>query len=357
MKRSHLIIAIALTAVLCIGAIVLINSQRETEVTPDWQHHYDIGMRFLSQGNYQEAVIAFRAAIEINPRQADAYIGLAEAYIGLGDIDTAIAILRQGYDLTGDARLPERIVELEALNAPTAGTPPPDNSPIADVETAPSIETEEDELPEYLIVLIRQEMRYTIVEEFSTRHSMRIGTITYNDDGFIVRSESVSESLTAFAHAEDSIFSWASTLYFEYSPDYRSFRMFTDYGTDSVPGGGDWMDMNPSDHRGRGISIGDAAVFAMPVWPWSEDRPIRVDLQPFPQDRFDADGNWILGNFIFSTGSGANDAIGAYAIFEYNEAGLNTRITTYNRYGQMIGYVINEWATLILGEDDRYTMR
>ena len=32
---------------------------------PDWQTKYDLGVRYLSEGNYQEAILAFEAAIEI----------------------------------------------------------------------------------------------------------------------------------------------------------------------------------------------------------------------------------------------------------------------------------------------------
>lgn len=39
-----------------------------------WQEQYDLGLRYLSEGNYEEAIIAFTVAIEIDPRQALAYV-------------------------------------------------------------------------------------------------------------------------------------------------------------------------------------------------------------------------------------------------------------------------------------------
>ena len=33
-----------------------------------WQEQYDLGMRYLNEGNYQEAVIVFEAAIEIDAK-------------------------------------------------------------------------------------------------------------------------------------------------------------------------------------------------------------------------------------------------------------------------------------------------
>lgn len=43
-----------------------------------WQTQYDLGVKYLSEGNYEEAVIAFTAAIEIDEKKPEAYISLAE---------------------------------------------------------------------------------------------------------------------------------------------------------------------------------------------------------------------------------------------------------------------------------------
>ena len=72
---------------------------------PDWQTQYDLGVRYLSEGNYEEAILAFTAAIEIDPKQPDTYKQLAEAYYALGKDEQARDILRQGYEATGDDSL------------------------------------------------------------------------------------------------------------------------------------------------------------------------------------------------------------------------------------------------------------
>ena len=79
-----------------------------------WQEQYDLGIRYLSEGNYEEAIIAFTAAIEIEPKQAAAYLGMAEVYIAQNDFDAARAILEQGYEATGDESLRERLEELDS---------------------------------------------------------------------------------------------------------------------------------------------------------------------------------------------------------------------------------------------------
>ena len=65
-------------------------STEGTEQEMTWQDYYDLGIRYLSEGNYEEAVIAFSAAIEINSRQAQAYAGRGAAYADLAEnIDRA----------------------------------------------------------------------------------------------------------------------------------------------------------------------------------------------------------------------------------------------------------------------------
>lgn len=48
-----------------------------------WQEQYDLGIRYLTEGSYEEAIIAFTAAIEIDPKQAPAYVGRGDAYSGV----------------------------------------------------------------------------------------------------------------------------------------------------------------------------------------------------------------------------------------------------------------------------------
>ena len=43
--------------------------------TEKWQEQYDLGQQYLLEESYEEAIVAFTAAIEIEPNQADAYIG------------------------------------------------------------------------------------------------------------------------------------------------------------------------------------------------------------------------------------------------------------------------------------------
>ena len=79
-----------------------------------WQKHYDLGMKYLNDGNYEEAIIEFEAAIEIDETKADAYIGLAEVYIEQGDLQKAIEILEEGYEKTKADSISAKLDEIKS---------------------------------------------------------------------------------------------------------------------------------------------------------------------------------------------------------------------------------------------------
>ena len=95
-------------------AAVLLLSLAACGGKDPWQEQYDLGMRYLNEGNYQEAIIAFEAAIEIDAKRPEAYLGAAEAYIAADDIDAAIAILEKGYAATNDDTLKKRLDEIKS---------------------------------------------------------------------------------------------------------------------------------------------------------------------------------------------------------------------------------------------------
>ena len=65
-----------------------------------WQEQYELGMKYVSEGNYEEAVLAFTAAIEIDPKKADTYANLAYVYASQDDMDSLLEILQRGREET-----------------------------------------------------------------------------------------------------------------------------------------------------------------------------------------------------------------------------------------------------------------
>ena len=86
MKFAHRLAAIILSGM----CVLLVSCGQSAEA--QWQEQYDLGVRYLSEGNYEEAVIAFTAAIEIDPKRTEAYSGLADAYLAMGDYESAAAV-------------------------------------------------------------------------------------------------------------------------------------------------------------------------------------------------------------------------------------------------------------------------
>lgn len=100
--------------VFLIIALCCVSCAKSPEVL--WQEQYDLGVHYLESGDYEQAILAFEAAIEIDPRSAQAYAGLYAAYIAQGDTEKAdetwAAMLKAGVSV--DDMLPwiERMADV-----------------------------------------------------------------------------------------------------------------------------------------------------------------------------------------------------------------------------------------------------
>lgn len=136
-RKKPLIIVIAcLVAAALVGGFFALRAYQRHQ---EYLTLLDTGLRYLDEGNYEEAILAFNSAIEISPRSSEPYVGLGDAYMGLedymqaltnyrqalenggdtpelymsiatayletGDVEEAIAILQEGYETTKDRRL------------------------------------------------------------------------------------------------------------------------------------------------------------------------------------------------------------------------------------------------------------
>lgn len=64
----------------CLAVLFLSGCKGQEQ--PTWQEQYDLGMKYLAESHYEEAILAFTAAIEIDEKQVEAYIGRGDAYMG-----------------------------------------------------------------------------------------------------------------------------------------------------------------------------------------------------------------------------------------------------------------------------------
>lgn len=90
-----------------IGTVFILLILMLTACGNTWQKHYELGVKYLADGNYEEAVIEITAAIELDDKKLDAYISLAEAYRLQNMLREAANIARQGYEITKEPELQE----------------------------------------------------------------------------------------------------------------------------------------------------------------------------------------------------------------------------------------------------------
>jgi len=121
-KRISIYIVVVLVIVLLTGGIIAMALNRTTPVSVD--ELLSLGEKYLLELDYEQALVQFLKVIEIEPMNPRGYTGAAEAYIGMDDIESAIAILEQGLEASDDT------VEIAALLAElTEPEPEPELEP------------------------------------------------------------------------------------------------------------------------------------------------------------------------------------------------------------------------------------
>ena len=94
-KILRTLLALALTLA------VLADCSRNAQAA--WKEQYDLGMRLLSEQSYEEAILAFREAIRVDPKREEAYIGLADVYLAQGEGAAALAAVEEGIAQCGES--------------------------------------------------------------------------------------------------------------------------------------------------------------------------------------------------------------------------------------------------------------
>ena len=84
MKDKKKLIGIILGIIIVLAVIVgIITINKKTAPARELSKALDLGNKYLSELNYEEAVIAFNRVIEVDPMNVEAYVGAADAYMGL----------------------------------------------------------------------------------------------------------------------------------------------------------------------------------------------------------------------------------------------------------------------------------
>ena len=109
-KRKSIIIVIfaLLVTLIAAGIGVTIYNMPANRLS----RQLDLGEKYLEEQNYEQAVVEFDKAIAIDPMNERAYIGKAEAYVGMGDYKQALSILKEGYGLLGSEKIYDKMQEI-----------------------------------------------------------------------------------------------------------------------------------------------------------------------------------------------------------------------------------------------------
>ncbi|MBR0092378.1 MAG: tetratricopeptide repeat protein [Lachnospiraceae bacterium] len=94
-KTIILAVAIVLAIVIAVTVSILVIGNSPSRRLSE---QLDLGNRYLSELDYEQAVAAYEAALEIDPKSSDAHLGLIRAYIALGDEEGLQDALRRAED-------------------------------------------------------------------------------------------------------------------------------------------------------------------------------------------------------------------------------------------------------------------
>lgn len=296
-----LVMLLALTA--CGGNQAEASVENITEGILSWQEQFDLGVRYLSEGNYQEAIIAFTAAIEIEPKRVDAYLGLADVYTAMGDPDAAARVIEDAIAQLG---------ELEELLARRRQ------------------ERQADEAG-FMTLLMRQEYRWvqdsvTLIQEYG------VVTYSYDEYGYILSSEDAQYWYDD--HLDEAVLNW--TDYSEITCE--NGEMF-EHCWGAAPDG-------RTEERGT-ESLGDAFPGSMigtctGITGW---RGLCMD--PFPGED---DAYWFCPSRVENDWMNS-DTDWAYADVTYDDRGYPVSYTSYDSSGQVTGTAELYWETVPVLEE------
>ena len=116
----------------------------------------DLGEKYLLELNYERALVQFLRVIEIEPMIPRGYTGAADANIGLGRIDDAIAVLEQGLAVIGpDESIQAMLGEIQGFSAPPAPPEVPASGSAAPISEGDLIWNVEPTLPYHWIMFFR----------------------------------------------------------------------------------------------------------------------------------------------------------------------------------------------------------
>lgn len=100
--KSKIFIGVILAMAATTAAVIIAVNAGHSDSGPDLQSQLDLGKKYTSELDYENAIIAYEEALEIDPYCLDAYLGLSDAYLALGQQDKATEIMERAKSMIPD---------------------------------------------------------------------------------------------------------------------------------------------------------------------------------------------------------------------------------------------------------------
>lgn len=112
-KKIVMVIGATLLLSLIVAGIFVLVANSSGEKLAE---QLELGQKYLDELDYEQAIVAYEAAIEIDPKCEEAYLALAEAYLQMGEYDKAMECASLGYSQTGSEILLGKMGEIQKIS-------------------------------------------------------------------------------------------------------------------------------------------------------------------------------------------------------------------------------------------------
>lgn len=186
-----ILLIVAVVATLVIKGISAESSERKL------QENLDLGERYLQELDYEQAIAAYMAVIEIDPKNIDAYLGLADVYVAMGDYDQAVEVLGTAPEVSAHEKVKDKIEDISEQKEQA-------------IETE---ETSEDE--ENTEELVQEDAHDATTDSIAHTEDI-VGTLTSENGDMTVSVKKLDGY---------EIFSWGGREYRNYSVDNGMYNI------------------------------------------------------------------------------------------------------------------------------------
>ncbi|MBQ5320059.1 MAG: tetratricopeptide repeat protein [Oscillospiraceae bacterium] len=203
-SKLKIIIPVAVAVIAIIAAIIFIrfSSDDANKISK----MLDTAQKYLVEQNYEQAIAEFENIIELDPMNADAYIGIAEAYIKMGNTEMAVEWLEKGFEATGDESLKAMLDELLSTSGETTAITTVTVAETTTTEEITTLSAEEQEI---------EDIRKQALEIIAP---------------FVPNKNKGEPNSVVYTYYED--YAWLDPLYYGNADTYSCFRCTYDENGD-----------------------------------------------------------------------------------------------------------------------------